>query len=317
MKFGLWVTAHHPADVSLSQVFRDLVEQVRLARRLGFGLISSGQHYLTAPNQRLQTLPLLARLAAEAEGMEIATSVLLLPLHNPVDIAEQVATLDVITGGRFVLGLGLGHADVEYQAFGVNRRQRVSRFEEALEVMKLLWRGGPVEHHGRFFTVPPTQSMLRPVQQPYPRIWLGGGGEIPIRRAARLGHAWFPFSSDLESLAKNQALYHRTLEEYGNPVPPDFPIGAWVYLAEDEGQALAEGRPYLGPQYDEAEYRRRATTQHIVGTPEQCVARVQEYRERLGTTHLICRVQAPGMTQSQVLRTIRLLGERVLPRIPK
>ncbi len=311
MKLGLWVTAHHPSEVSLSQVFQDLSEQVRLARRLGFACISSGQHYLTAPNQRLQTLPLLARLAAEAEGMEVVTSVLLLPLHNPVDIAEQAATMDVISGGRFVLGLGLGHADVEYKAFGVDKRLRVSRFEEALEIMTLLWRGGPVEYHGRHFTVPRTESMVRPVQQPHPRIWIGGGSETPIRRAARLGHAWFPVTGDVEFLSRNQALYRRALEEYGNPAPPDFPIGTWVYLAEDEEQALAEGRRYLGPDSSERDFRARATTQLIVGTPAQCAARVREY-ERLGATHLLCRVQSPGMTQGQVLRTIRLLGERVL-----
>jgi alkanesulfonate monooxygenase SsuD/methylene tetrahydromethanopterin reductase-like flavin-dependent oxidoreductase (luciferase family) len=315
MKLGLWVTAHHPADVNLGQVFHDLVEQVRLARQLGFGSIASGQHYLTAPYQRLQTLPLLARLAAEAEGMEVVTSVLLLPLHNPVDIAEQAATMDVITGGRFILGLGLGHADVEYQGFGVNRQQRAARFEEAVEVMKLLWRGGPVEHKGCFFTVPATESMVRPVQQPHLRIWVGSGSEVAIRRAARMGDAWFPISGDVESLAKNQALYHSALAEYGNPVPPDFPIGNWVCLAEEEAQALAEGHRFLGPQDDEAEFRARVRTQHLVGTPEQCVQRVREYRERLGATHLFCRVQAPGMTQAQVLRTIRLLGEQVLPSI--
>jgi alkanesulfonate monooxygenase SsuD/methylene tetrahydromethanopterin reductase-like flavin-dependent oxidoreductase (luciferase family) len=311
MIFGLWVTAHHAADISLNQVFRDLVAQVRLARQLGFGCISSGQHYLTAPNQRLQTLPLLARLAGEADGMDVATSVLLLPLHNPVDIAEQAATMDVITGGRFVLGLGLGHADVEYAAFGVDRRERVSRFEESLEIMRHLWRGGPVEYHGRHFTLPRTESMVRPVPRPHPRIWIGGSSEAPIRRAARVNAAWFPVSGDVDFVAKNRAVYRSALEEYGNPLPPDFPIGTWVYLAEDPEQALAEAHRYLGPQLSQPDFRTRASRQLIVGTPEQCAERVRAY-ERLGVTHLLCRVQAPGMRQAQVLRTIRLLGENVV-----
>jgi alkanesulfonate monooxygenase SsuD/methylene tetrahydromethanopterin reductase-like flavin-dependent oxidoreductase (luciferase family) len=311
MIFGLWVTAHHAADVSLNQAFRDLVAQVRLAQQLGFGCVSSGQHYLTAPNQRFQTLPLLARLAGEAEDMDVITSVLLLPLHNPVDIAEQAATMDVITGGRFVLGLGLGHAEVEYAAFGVDRRERVSRFEESLEIMKRLWQGGPVEYHGRHFTVPRTESMVRSMQRPHPRIWIGGGSEAPIRRAARVNAAWFPVSGDLQFLAKHREMYRSALEEYGNPVPPDFPIGTWVYLAEDAERALAEGHRFLGPQLSDSDFRIRASTQLVVGTPEQCVERVRAY-ERLGVTHLLCRVQAPGMTQAQVLRTIRLLGENVL-----
>ena len=142
--------------------------------------------------------------------------------------------------------------------------------------MTLLWRGGPVEHHGRFFNVPATESLVTSVRQPHPRVWIGGGSDAAIRRAARLGHAWFPGGGDTEMLAQRQAFYHSALEEYGNPVPPDFPLGMWAYVAEDEEQALAEAHRYLAPQQDEAEFRTRARTQMIVGTPEQCVERASE-----------------------------------------
>lgn len=316
MKFGLWVTANHPADADMTQVFHDLAEQVRLARDVGFSIVTSGQHYLTAPSQRLQTLPLLARLAADAGDMEIGTSVLLLPLHNPVDIAEQVATLDIMTNGRFILGLGLGNVDIEYQAFGVDRRRRASRFEESLEVMKLLWQGGEVEFQGRYFTVPKTTAMAIPVQKPYPRLWLGGGSEAAIRRTGRLGHVWFPGGGGgIEPLLPQQAIYHAALAEFGNPVPDDFPVSSWVYLSEDQEQAMSGAHRFLGAQYDREEFERRTQTQFIVGTPERGVERVREYQERLGATYMICRLQAAGMAQEQVLRTIRLLGERVLPEV--
>lgn len=312
MKFGLWVTAHFPPSVAATQRYHDMVEQVRLAKQLGFGMISSGQHYLTAPNQRLQTLPLLARLSAEGEGMEVATSVLLLPLHNPVDIAEQAATLDTMTGGRFVLGVGMGHEGVEYQAFGVDRKRIVSRYEEALDIMLMLWGGGRVEYAGRFFSVPRTESMVRSVQQPHPRVWIGGSSEAPIRRAARYGFTWFPGGGDVDAIAGRQPLYHETLAEYGNSVPPEFPLGMWVYLCETEDQAMEEARRYLAPDQSAEEFRERARRNMIVGTPEQCVERIREYQERLGATHLLCRLQAPGMSQEQVLRTIHLLGEEVM-----
>ncbi len=100
---------------------------------MGFELVYQGQHYLTRPYQQLQAMPLLARLSAEAEGMEMVATQLV-PVHHPVDLAERVATMDVITGGRFVLSAALGYRDEEYQAFGVDRRRRVSRFMECLEV---------------------------------------------------------------------------------------------------------------------------------------------------------------------------------------
>ncbi|MBI4339254.1 MAG: LLM class flavin-dependent oxidoreductase [Chloroflexi bacterium] len=310
MRFGLWVTANFPTRHTQTHYFQGLAEQVRLAKQMGFSLISSGQHYLTAPDYRLQTLPLLARLSAEGEGMEVATSVLLLPLHNPVDVAEQAATMDVLTGGRFILGLGLGHADGEYQAFAVDKRRIVSRYEEALDVMAMLWRGGAVEHQGRYFTVPRTQSTARWVQ-PQPRVWLGGGGSTPIQRAARYGFAWFPGGGGSETLAQGRSLYLRALKQLGVPAPPDFPIGLYVYLCEDEGQAMEEAHRLMGGRATPEEFRQRAHTQMIVGTPEQAVQRVKEYQE-LGINYLLCRFQTAGMSQAQVLRTIRLLGEEVI-----
>src|ERR687891_1305589 len=125
MKFGLIVSKQHPPGVSMVERFRENIEQVRAARDAGFDLIVMGQHYLSTPFQELQTLPSLARLAAEAGTMRIGPTVLLLPLLNPVDVAEQVATLDVICEGRFVFGVGLGYRDEEYAAFSVRRQERV------------------------------------------------------------------------------------------------------------------------------------------------------------------------------------------------
>ena len=315
MKFGLWVTAHFPESISATQWYDYLVEQVLFAKQAGFGLISSGQHYLTAPNQRLQTLPLLARLSAEGEGMEVATSVLLLPLHNPTDIAEQAATMDVITGGRFILGLGMGRQGVEFQAFGVDPRRIVSRYEESLDIVLKLWGGGSVKHDGRFFAVPEIESKVRFIQQPHPRIWLGGGSEAPINRAARYGFAWFPGGGSVDSIAEHRAFHLASLAEHGNPVPPDFPVGMWVYLHESQETAIEEAHYHLGSNLSLGEFREHAARNLIVGTPEFCVERVREYQERLGVTHLLCRLQAPGMGQEQVLRTIRLLGEAVIPNI--
>ena len=115
--------------------------------------------------EQLQTMPLLARLAAEGEGMSIVAT-LLVPLHHPVDLAERVATMDIITDGRFVLSAALGYRDEEYQAFGVERRRRVSRYLECLEVMRQLWTQDEVTFHGERFDLEGARMTLRPRQQP-------------------------------------------------------------------------------------------------------------------------------------------------------
>ena len=133
MKFGLGLSVQHRPEESQPARFAEHLEQVRLARAVGFHSIWASQHYLSEPFTYFQPIPTLGRVAAEAEGMWLGTGVVLLPLHHPVDVAEQLATLDVITGGRFIFGVGLGYRDVENQAMGLDPRQRVSRLEEGLD----------------------------------------------------------------------------------------------------------------------------------------------------------------------------------------
>ena len=123
--------------------------------------------------------------------MQIATSVTLVPLHNPVDLAETVATMDAICDGRFIFGIGLGYREEEYTAFGIRRRDRVPRLLEALEVMKLLWTEDEVEFNGSFYRVPKIRPTCSPTQKPHPPIWVAAHQDEAIRRAARLGYAWF------------------------------------------------------------------------------------------------------------------------------
>src|SRR5262245_65610754 len=120
MKFGIGLSVQHRPEESQARRFQEHLEQVRLAKRVGFDSIWSSQHYLAEPFTYFQPIPTLARVAAEAEGMALGTGVILLPLHHPLDVAEQLATLDVISGGRLVAGLGLGYRDEENAAFGLD-----------------------------------------------------------------------------------------------------------------------------------------------------------------------------------------------------
>src|SRR5436309_5893965 len=153
MKFGVFISAQQPrADDSVGR-FREAVEQARLPKQAGFDGLAAGHHYLSPPYQSLQSLPLLARLTGEAPGMDLLLSVLLLALLNPVQTAEEVATLDVMSEGRVVFGIGLGYREVEYEAFGVTPKDRVPRMLEALELIKRLWTEEEVTFEGRFFQV--------------------------------------------------------------------------------------------------------------------------------------------------------------------
>ncbi len=133
MKLGIYLNAQHPAGDDPARRVAETLEQVRLIRSLGFDSIWGGEHHVTPGFHYFPLLPMLQRVAAEAEGMWLGTNLVLLPLHNPVELAEVGAFLDMITGGRFLLGVGLGYRAEEFAVFGVSMAERVSRLVEGVE----------------------------------------------------------------------------------------------------------------------------------------------------------------------------------------
>ncbi len=333
MKVGFFVTNQYLPGESMPQKIEESVRQVQAAREAGFDLICTGQHYLAAPYQMTTSFPLLARLAAEAGDMEVASTVILVPLHNPVELAESVATMDAICRGRFIFGVGLGYREEEYAAFGVERGQRVGRLREALEVMKLLWTEEEVEFHGKYYHVPRIRPATRPVQLPHPPIWVAANNDAAIRRAARWGYPWLinPHAT-VPMVAEQWAGYRQTLEESGLPMPEVLPMMRELYVAQDRETAFLESQPYLAPKYeayaawgqDKAlpgeesftiPYQELARDRFLLGSPDQVVEEIRRYEKELGVNYLIFRMQWPGMEQEQVLRQIEVMGSEVLPHV--
>lgn len=192
MKFGLSLSGllQHSRDGDMVQRFADVLHLVRVGRDLGFDYIYAGQHYLSHPFQMLQPLVSLARISAETSDMDMLSTILV-PLQNPVQMAEDVATLDVLTNGRIIINAALGYRDEEYEAFGVTREDRIARMFETLRLVRLLWAGDEVTFDGRFTKVTGVHIGVRPIQQPHPRIWIAANGDGMVRRIARNGETWY------------------------------------------------------------------------------------------------------------------------------
>ena len=333
MKFGLALSVQHPPEDSQVSRFNDHLEQVRLARATGFDSVWASQHYLSAPFTYFQPIPTLACVAAEAAGMALGTGCLLLPLHHPLEIAEQLATLDVITSGRLIFGVGLGYRDAENEAMGLRPKDRVGRLEEGLRVIESLWSGEPVSFQGKHFTLKDVRISMPPVQRPRPPIWLAANSDAGVRRAARLGDAWYmnPHAT-LGTLERQLALFHESRRARGRPAAEEIPITKECYVAPDDATALQEARPHLEGKYrayrsweqDKAlptgeswsdSFEELARDRFIIGSPARVQEDIARYRERLGVTTMTLRLQWPGMEQAKALRSIRLLGEQVFPHL--
>lgn len=330
MQFGLLLADAPDEGISPEEWFDSCVLIARTARDSGFDSIMVGQHYLTYPRIYLQPIPLLARLAKEVPGMQLGTGVLLLPFVHPVSAAEELATLDVITGGRFIAGFGLGYRDEEFAAFGLPIETRVRRSEEALQLIQQLWSGEPVTFRGSWFHLEGARCGIRPLQRPRPPVWIGGITDGAVRRAARFGDAWYVNPrADLPTIERQLSLYKETLAGLGKPYPRALPIRRELYICSDRCTAWREAAQRMTArlmvnerwgfsrdlpaasrmQLSFEEYHRG---RFVVGDPETCVAVLDEYRSRLGNLHFIFRMSWPGMSREEILDGVRLFGEQVI-----
>ena len=333
MKLGFFITNQYMPHESMDQKIQENLEEVRAARDAGFDLVCTGQHYLSTPYQMPTSFPFLARVAAESGEMQVAAAIILAPLHNPVDMAETVATMDAICGGRFIFGVGLGYREEEYAAFGIKRKDRVPRLLEALDIMKLLWTEDEVSFEGQFYHVPKIRPTCRPIQKPYPPIWIAANHDMAIRRAARLGCPWIINPHATVSLIERQlALYRQELVDRKQVEPADLPMMRELYISEDPEAAVYESQPYLSSKYqayadwgqDKAlpgnqsfsvPFEELSRDRFLIGTPDDIVREIRRYRKTLGVNYMIFRMQWPGMEHSSVMKQIKLMGKHVIPEV--
>jgi alkanesulfonate monooxygenase SsuD/methylene tetrahydromethanopterin reductase-like flavin-dependent oxidoreductase (luciferase family) len=332
VKLGLLLNLQFVAGQSPAEQFAERIRQVELARQAGFDLVVCSHHFLSDPYAELQPIPVLARLTAHTGPMRLLTGIVLLPLHSPVEIAEQGATIDVMSGGRFVLGVGVGYRDVELDAFGVPPGEAVRRFVAGTKLIERLWTEERVTHDGPFWRLDDVPIRLRPVQRPRPPIWIAGNSDGSVRRAARLGDAWYvnPHAR-LDTLERQLDLYRQALAEAGKPFPAELPMRRELYVAPTREAAWRECGPYLEGKYrtysawgqdrvvPEAagfglDFDELADERFLIGDPDDCVEGLRRCRA-MGATTVVLRVQWPGMPSAAALRAIELVGERVLPAV--
>ena len=336
MKLTLFINPEHRADDSPARRLAEHVEQVRVARQAGFDGVVIGHHLSYGATTWLPPLLTLARLAPAAEGMSLGTCMLVLPLLDPVHVAQEVAMLDALCGGRFVLGVAPGWQEAEFRAVGVDFARRFGRFREAVTLIRSLWTEDRTDFAGRHFAVSGLSLALKPLRRPRPPLWLGGSTAGAIERAAdlaepALGDTWVPSSHLTHAVIEEQAgVWRRALAARGKGVSGELPVLRNVVVAPDRATAFREVGPHLEASYRVfAQWGLFATVpgagapprdlhellagRVVIGGPEDCAAELAELARGIGFDRLVCRVQWLGMEQRHVLRTIELLADRVVP----
>ena len=310
-----------PTTVTPRQHLDHLLAQVDAAQRAGVRYITIGQHYLYGDHRWLQPIPTLARLAAEVSAdTRLVTTVVLLPLYHPVALAEDLATLDILSAGRLIVGVGLGYRTVEYRNLGVPFGERVARFEEGLSLVKRLWTEPHVEHHGRFFDVDGSPH-LQPWQQPHPPVWVGAQTEAGVRRSARLGERW-PIGPNAtpDDVERLLGVYVEERRRIGlpvglQPIRRDVAFGTSRPDAFDGflDRAKVRFEAYAANEHRAIETRgsveESLRAQLVYGTVDDCIEDVTALAARLPVDPLIVRPHWPGMSSDEVVAYIDRVGD--------
>ncbi len=333
IRFGLMIRAQYPRQDDMVKRFDEICAVARLAEQLGFDCITKGMHYGASPLGDYQQIPFLARIMAEAPSCRLNAGVVLLSLHKPLDIAEQFATLDVMSKGKVILGVALGYRDLEFKAFGTTQGERVSRLEENLIAIRRLWTEDRVSMKASHFELDEVTLGMGPVQKPHPPIWMGANADPAIRRAARLADCWYiPPHNRVDTVLRQLDVYRRELEDCGKPFPDELPMRREVFVADNRKEALRLCGPALESKYqayvawgqdkpmpegDELDLalEELLKDRFLIGSPDEVTEAILDIVRPTGVNHLIIGTHWPGMETSVAMDSMQRFAEEVMPRV--
>jgi probable F420-dependent oxidoreductase len=327
--FGLWYDFRQKPPLSdYARFYAECLEEIEEAEGLGYAGVWLSEHHFVDDGYLPSPLVVAAAIAARTERMTIGTNVLLLPMHHPLRVAEDAAVVDLVSGGRFVLGVGQGYVQHEFEALGFDRKQRPSLFEEGIEVIRRAWEEGRIGYEGRRWRFDDLPFEPRP-KHPTP-IYVGAFADPAIDRAARLGDGFLAYEGG-GALADTYRKVREALARHGR-AEENFPFVASgvVYVREESGRARSEVAPAIA--YQRSRYAEWGTDRgkprpeptrledlswegYYVGIPEEVADGLIGLYQEAPYDHFCFWARLPGITREQALKSMRLFASEVAPRV--
>ena len=328
---GLFTCQQRPDDDrSMSAIYDEMLELGSVIDDAGLDSAWVSEHHFLEDGYMSGVMPALGALAAVTDDVELGPCIALAPLYDSVRLAEDVATIDQIAGGRTTLGLAIGSNPAELGPFGVTKDERVDRLVDAVRTARGAWSPGPLEYDPDFHDTGPDVTVT-PKPADDVAVMLGGGAKPAVRRAARLGDAWCaPSSLSIGGIKKRVEDIERVREE--EDIDGDFQVYVLQHgfvgdSREDAWEQMRDGYLYIQRRYQEifsgesvpelsAERKQELKDQAIFGTPDQVVDGLERYQDALGDDiHFIFRTYHPGIGTERMADCIRRLGDEVHPRV--
>ncbi|MGH7389002.1 MAG: LLM class flavin-dependent oxidoreductase [Candidatus Rokuibacteriota bacterium] len=345
MDFGLFFLMQRDDRWSERAVYDSALEQMLATEALGYHSVWIAEHHFNDYGLCSAPPVLASFVAARTTTLRLGMGVSLLPLHHPVDLAEQLAVLDVVSGGRLDVGIGRGGTLQDYQTFQSDRADARARVEEGIALLQQSWSGAPFDFQGRFHSAERLHVRPRPVQQPHPPLFVAANSEDSVRSAARLGLPTLSsFFVPVDELQRRRRLYREVAHAAGRSEAEvdELERRSWgmrvVHVAPSRDEALrATEAPFMGYQrkmavlrsdstggsvpnsFDRTMLHLRpfeeylATGWTLIGAPDEVREGLQQYLEATGYQRVLLLMALPGLPTAPALRSMRLFADEVAP----
>ena len=331
IRFGLWYDFRNPPQrrQPSDRLYREILDQIDWGENNGFDDVWLSEHHFIEDGYLPSILPIAAAIAARTKRIRIASGVILMPFHNPVRLAEDIAVVDVISGGRLELGLGVGYKLEEFESFGVPFKERGARTNETLGIVRRLLDGETVTLKNKFFDFNNVKITPEPIQRPHPPIWIGGFTQAALRRAVRYGDGFTVPDA-------NRDVYDRYIAELTKENRPvdsvRFASGfSWLILSNDPDKTFNEAADHIiyqannytawlskaglmpNPVYlRDREQLRQSGTLKVV-QPDTAITMIRDYISKVPMTHYYSWTLPPGLPPRWAQAHLELFASKVIP----
>lgn len=320
MRIGLHYSFQVAGKDTANEVIRRGLEDIKYADKNGFSSVVFAEHHFLDDGWIPRPLIIAAAAAAITKNMRIGTDIVVLPLHHPVAVAEEAAVVDVLSGGRFILGVALGWIRQEFEGFGVPYKDRAAIFEQSLYLVRRLLNGETISNDGHF-KFKGARIRPLPVNPQGVPLWMGALADAALPRIARVGDAWvMPPGTKLKELIRQQKLLNDKRADANQPPFKEWPLRREAFVAESDTKAwelFAQGlrheygkvyRP-LHPTYPENDtidnLRKWSEDMFVVGSPKTVAEDLKRYQSGLGSTECLVRFQLPNVPGPAITECLR------------
>jgi len=338
MDIGTFLLMQSPSARSSQEIYARGVELSQAAESLGYRNVWMAEHHFSTYGYLSRPLQLATYVAAKTTRIRVGTAVIVVPLHHPLVVAEEIAMLDVLSGGRADIGLGRGYQPYEFERFGLKLDEGRQRWDESVDIIVKSFEGKPFTYHGKHFQIPETSLFPTTMQTPHPPVWIVAQSPDALVGAIRRGFNVLTggFGVSVARLTEFGKLFAKVIEEAKPARKPHVGVQRAVYVAESDADAreaaeqarwnmrvtlslraqkekVEAGRAIAIPGDNEPDIEDLIENYLLIGKPETCIRQIKRLQEAVGMTHFNCSFWLGDMDQKRVLRSMERFAKDVMP----